>query len=319
MNKILDPTRKGLLKLHGNALKIWMAHWMHENIHDKSWPSIPSLMAETELSHNTVEKWRSWLVRNGWLEKTGKHPIPDNNGYTPEVTAKDGSKVDVMEADWGVADMPQTCGKDTANLQDSKPLDAPAPPPPPQKLGSSQVLPPQKLGDKGFVLGSVVFGSIPALGIHGSSAKSGAPLGKMDGEQTTTKTAEPTAPLVTGNGRVKASPDGTPYPEGFNSWRNEARIEWLMAHGLGQKPRVTMSGGQGESKSMWGADGRLVRPVVVEAPSDLDEPPDSAAPPKAGCVTCQEEFASFYSRCDSCWSELSGWEKQEVVRAGSIE
>jgi hypothetical protein len=91
--KLLDPTRKGLLKLPASALKIWMCHWMHENLNDESWPSIETIVEETDLSWNTVVTWRSWLLRNSWLEKVGEvQPRMEKGRWAvPVLTVKDGS------------------------------------------------------------------------------------------------------------------------------------------------------------------------------------------------------------------------------------
>jgi hypothetical protein len=323
--KELDPTRKGLLKLPGSALKIWMCHWMHENLHGESWPSVNTICGETDLCRRTVEPWRSWLVDHGWLEKLGKKPIPNNNGYTPIVTVKDGAKTveerGLQQWDNGGRTVQQSSDTDAANMEQAETER--------QDLPSSEILIQQNLRDKGFVLpcgSSVLPFSLPSI-VGSSSApspssrteESGAPARQKTGaRQTTTK---PTA-------KPKAAPDGTPYPNGFDSWTNEVRIAWLIEHGLPERklrlpshapdavlrreaswtPKSDLddlddvlcgaeaSEEQGETK----ARSRGEKPELAE--TVLVDPPDFAAPPAA---------------CEYCFAERGEpHHKNCVVRAG---
>ena len=194
--KFLDPTRKGLLKLPASALKIWMCHWMHENCDDESWPSIETVAEETDLAWNTVQTWRSWLLKNGWLEKvrevdTGK---PRN---LPVVSVKDGSK------------------QNTQNLGTQKSATP--------KFGYEGSIG-LGLGSDSFDLGSRSAASPPVQSVSKEERQ------PRTSEPTATTRATPTA--ARGQRAPKGhAPDGREYPLEFDSWTNKQRIEWLSEHG----------------------------------------------------------------------------------------
>src|SRR5208283_4999716 len=66
-----QPKWRQLFLLPGSALKLWLAHYAHENKDGESWPSIQTLMEETGLSEDTIFTQRRWLLDNHWLVLTG--------------------------------------------------------------------------------------------------------------------------------------------------------------------------------------------------------------------------------------------------------
>jgi hypothetical protein len=202
--KLLDCTRRGLLKLPGSALKLWLCHWMHENSADESYLSVARAMEETGLSRNTVETWRAWLREEGWLARTGDTVQPRSGGRFDVyvTTVKDGSKVS-----------PPKIGMT------------------PKNGGAPKSTAPQNLVPEGSSSPSVSgYGSPSPSPSFSASASVHPPAAAPDGErQRRERLGGKPQP---GNRKPKAAPDGTPYPDGFNAWTNVRRTEWLVSHGL---------------------------------------------------------------------------------------
>jgi hypothetical protein len=81
--------------------------------------------------------------------------------------------------------------------------------------------------------------------------------------------------------KVRYAPDGTRWPEGFDSWMNARRLRWLEVHGW-EQGRMAESSPQKTSKVV-GKDGK---PTATATP--LHDPPSSAAPPIPDCVRCDK-------------------------------
>src|ERR1035437_6129856 len=65
--KLLDTERKGLLKLKGSLLQVWLAQYMNESDDQESWLSIATLMELTDRSEHTVIDARKKLTDGGWM------------------------------------------------------------------------------------------------------------------------------------------------------------------------------------------------------------------------------------------------------------
>lgn len=69
--KKIDCTRRGFLRMPGNALKIWMYYYTREGKERLAWASEEELCEATDLNRDTMRKWRNWLIENGWLKLMG--------------------------------------------------------------------------------------------------------------------------------------------------------------------------------------------------------------------------------------------------------
>jgi hypothetical protein len=69
--KLLDVERKALLRMPGNALKIWLYYWMREGKERIAWGTEKEITMATGLNKDTWRTWRKWLVENGWLKPMG--------------------------------------------------------------------------------------------------------------------------------------------------------------------------------------------------------------------------------------------------------
>jgi len=223
--KLLDPTRRGLLKLSGNALKIWMCHWMHENMLGESWPSIDTICEETDLSHNTVETWRAWLIRFGWLQKVdAKQPRrPDGRFDIPVMTVKDGSKQ-------GTVPQKLLCGVGSIESTTSS---------------VPQNTVPQNLGSEGLRLGSG--SSSVSSSPSGSSSASIYPAcgGMAGGDETPGKESKPQT--KTNGSRKSLAPDGSTWSE-WDAHDQVRKTQKLIELGV-TKPGAGMSARPKEEKA----------------------------------------------------------------------
>jgi hypothetical protein len=71
-------------------------------------------------------------------------------------------------------------------------------------------------------------------GVHTSKEKIEAKSKPENLEPKPQPTTKPTPVMAMAKGKannVRCAPDGTPWPEEFNSWLNGERLEWLKAHG----------------------------------------------------------------------------------------
>jgi hypothetical protein len=64
--------RPDIFLIPAPAFKIWMYHYSREGRERQSWPSIETICEKLAMTKDTIHKWRSWLVENGWLEKVGE-------------------------------------------------------------------------------------------------------------------------------------------------------------------------------------------------------------------------------------------------------
>jgi len=72
--KKIDCTRRGFLRMPGNALKIWLYYYTREGAERLAWASEKELCEATGLNRDVMYDWRNWLEENGWLKRMGsKH------------------------------------------------------------------------------------------------------------------------------------------------------------------------------------------------------------------------------------------------------
>jgi len=69
--KLLDVERKTLLRMPGNALKVWLYYWMREGKERIAWGTEKEIHEATDLNKDTIRSQRKWLVDNGWLKPMG--------------------------------------------------------------------------------------------------------------------------------------------------------------------------------------------------------------------------------------------------------
>ena len=81
--------------------------------------------------------------------------------------------------------------------------------------------------------------------------------------------------------KVRYAPDGTPWPNDFDSWTNGERLQWLGAHGWEQDRGVDAS-----SQETVQVIDRYRNPTSNATP--LLNPPSSAVPPNGYCPQCSE-------------------------------
>ena len=79
-----------LLLLPANALKVWLCHFNHEGASRLSYPSLDRLCEKTDLNSKTVKAQRQWLIKNGWLKKTGER-LGNGKFKVPVITALQGT------------------------------------------------------------------------------------------------------------------------------------------------------------------------------------------------------------------------------------
>jgi hypothetical protein len=84
--KILFCADRGVLKIPSAALKVWLCHYFHEGKKNISWPSVPTICAETGMGEAQVYRGRKWLLDNGWMRKVGEIPALHGGRKVPQMT-----------------------------------------------------------------------------------------------------------------------------------------------------------------------------------------------------------------------------------------
>jgi hypothetical protein len=67
--KFLDPTRKAVLMLPPNALKLWLTYWMFESDEQEAYPSLDKLEEVMDTGRQAILSARQYLLDTGWLVK----------------------------------------------------------------------------------------------------------------------------------------------------------------------------------------------------------------------------------------------------------
>jgi hypothetical protein len=219
--KLLDCERTAILGLPSGAVHLWLCYYMHESEGGESWLSQGTIMRVTGMSKPTVIKWQRYLLSHGWLVSTGESAAQKYTNATHGA-----HRVPVVRVD-----DPTSGGKES--------------------------LPP-----KNFTQGSCSGSGCASAFESESSSKSDAvshhcltedqnsnkqtknPEPKPAPVQAASPVAQPplaVQPSLTRNGsrpplRPKLAPDGTPYPAGFNKWKNAERLTWLTEHTPADSP-----------------------------------------------------------------------------------
>jgi hypothetical protein len=89
--KKIDCVRRTLLKMPGNALKIWLYYYMREGKERLAWASEEELCETLDLNRDTMRKWRTWLVDNGWMKLMGHRDPKTGEFSTPIYRVKEGT------------------------------------------------------------------------------------------------------------------------------------------------------------------------------------------------------------------------------------
>jgi hypothetical protein len=194
---------------------------MHESEYDESWLSLRALEKVTHMDRKTIIKWQRYLFEHGWLVKTGATAA---ERYSKATVGS--HKVPVVRVD----DPTPTVSKEETVSGGIIPL--------PEDAGGIFLggkIPPKVSGygsASGSQLGLDSFSpSSSSLAINvnrslGQENEKAIPYGDVPptaAEPEPTPKSKPT-PVVR---KPKSAPDGTPYPEGFNSWTNPERCLWL--------------------------------------------------------------------------------------------
>jgi hypothetical protein len=73
--------RDDILAIPGPALKIWMFHFKSEGPTNRSYVTNETLTKKLKMNKDKVGEWRTWLVKNGWLEEL--KPARHDGKFTP--------------------------------------------------------------------------------------------------------------------------------------------------------------------------------------------------------------------------------------------
>jgi hypothetical protein len=260
--------RDHLSELTGNEFKVWTAYYLRTGDYDlTSHPSNETIEKDTGLTKRTVKTSKAGLRATGWLAYTGDYKQPRS--------AEGVYAVPVMEVrlpwrpDWSAVVLDVNTAYDAFTTVVQK------------VTHGTEV---QNLHPEGSIgLGL----DLDSSSLSPSTIVRGAPhpVGK-EGEKQETEakpenlkpTPEP-KPTPTPD-KVRCAPDGTPWPEGFDSWTNARRLHWLGVHGWKQG---RMAEASSQASRVVDREGK---PTAIATP--LHDSPDSATPPIPDCVRCDE-------------------------------
>ena len=274
--------RDHLAELTGNELKVWMAYYLHTGDSDlTSHPGNETIEEDTGICNDTVKTCKASLRAKGWLAYTGDYKQPRRPGGK--------FAVPVMEArlpwrpDWS------TVVTDVSMVYEAITVV--------EKTTPGTVVenfhPEGSSSCSGSGSSSSSLSSSCAV-TPSDSSKSESPKGvPQQNEKIEAKSKpenlepEPTPIGLRGqkaNGqakKVRYAPDGTPWPNDFDSWENEERLSWLGAHGWKQDRGVDAA-----SQETVQVIDKYRKPKATATP--LLHPPSSAAPPDGYCRRCGE-------------------------------
>jgi hypothetical protein len=120
--KMLMCERKALLRMPGNALKIWMYYWMKEGPERLAWTTEEAVCEGTNLNKDTMHKWRNWLVDHNWLKPMGRKKREHGEFGVPVFRVKEGDAItedfsDGRSRNFPSRSTPKTLGADdTENI-----------------------------------------------------------------------------------------------------------------------------------------------------------------------------------------------------------
>jgi hypothetical protein len=287
--------RDHLSELTGNEFKIWTAYYLRTGDHDlTSHPSNETIGKDTGLTNRTVKTSKAGLRAKGWLAYTGDYKQPRS--------AEGVYAVPVMEVrlpwrpDWSAFVMDVNTAYDAFTTVV-------------QKMTHGTVV--QNLHPEG----SIVFGlGLDFSSLSPSTIVRGAPHPLQEvGERKAKSKPENLKPTPEPKptptpAKVRRAPDGTPWPEGFDSWpKNADRLVWLEAHG-----HKVGGGKQDRNKAPSVADSSAAR--AWEGTPPLLDPPGSASPPSGG--PRPNPYANDPKRCrNGCSSRTYPVYKDKLCRS----
>jgi len=224
MNPKLIPTelRDHLSELTGNELKVWMSHYLHTGDSEPTCHlSNETVAKETGLNVDTVKVCKKSLIAKGWLTRTGKAKRPRKAGGTWDVPVmsvelpwwKNFTAVDPPWWKFTVVENFHLEGSRFGSIPSFN--DGPSFASNPNQERAEALRKAEKTEPEPK---SHTEGALPPA----------TPAGKKAAEPPTGNVPLPARVGV--SGKPKLAKDGTPFPEGFDGWRNAARLYWLAGH-----------------------------------------------------------------------------------------
>lgn len=220
---LFDADRTDWMTMPPFAFQLWMIYYTHERNTGESWMSLSLIEAKWGKDVKTILKWQRWLKANGWLVETGE-TAADKYG---DKATRGSHQVKVVRVD------DPKRGATTGNIPVAKAGDLLANPttgklPEVVTTGESPV----KVSCSSSVSSSV--SSSPSASGSDSASSSSTCTGQSHPPAEEKKEKENPEPKTK---KPKTAEDGTPYPEGFDAWKNAHRIEWLDRHKSVGEPR----------------------------------------------------------------------------------
>src|ERR1035438_7100237 len=268
--------RDHLGELTGNEYKVWTTYYLRTGDFDlTAHPSNRTIEQDTRLSNRTVKISKAGLISKGWLGYTGDYKQPRHAQGTYAVPVREVRLP--WRPDWSSVVMDSSMAYDTFRTVV-------------QNLPHGTVV--QNLHPEGYGSGSIGLGldsSFSSLRGRGAAP----PCSNTSKEKIEAKppnlepTAKPTPVVAMAEKsegqakKVRYAPDGTPWPNEFDSWTNGERLQWLGAHGWKQETGVDAT-----SQETAQVIDRYRKPTATATP--LLNPPSSAAPPNGYCPQCSE-------------------------------
>jgi hypothetical protein len=254
----LMELRDHLNELTGNELKLWTYVFHHDE--NTAYAANETLGKVTGLAVRTIKVCKKNLRKKGWLVTVGSVP-PRNGGEYPVPVEK--------------AVMPWVAERQVQNLHPADTTQG-------QILPLSQV---QNLHPEVSYCSSVsVSSSVSSSASAGVCSSPSAPVERRE-EQSGNQEPSNHQP------KPKAAPDGTPWPDSFDSWPNRERLVWLELHQVMAGDKQPRSQRKGMAKT------------------PLAQPPGSAAPPGATkpnyCLDCGNDILFGMNLCADCRADSS--------------
>jgi hypothetical protein len=249
----LMELRDHLTELTGNELKLWTYIYHHDE--NTAYAANETLGKCTRLAVRTIKVCKRRLRKKGWLVTVGFVPAR-NGGEYPVPIEK--------------AVMPWVAAGQVQNLHSAESSQG-------QELHPGQV---QNLHPEVSYCSSVsVCPSVSSSSTAGICSSPSAPAERRE-DQSGNQEPSNHKP------KPKAAPDGTPWPDSFDSWPNRQRLLWLASH--------QAVAGDKQPRSQ--------RKDMAQTP--LAQPPGSAIPPGATepnyCRDCGNDIPPGINLCGDC-------------------
>jgi hypothetical protein len=108
--KKIDCTRRGFLRMPGNALKIWLYYYLREGAERLAWASEEEICKATDLNRDTMRRWRKWLIDNGWLKLMGHRDAKTGEFAIAIYRVKEGTVAETF-SDGRSRNIPSRCSR----------------------------------------------------------------------------------------------------------------------------------------------------------------------------------------------------------------